>query len=64
MFGGWNPRIGFSDVNDIVEIQWSRNNEPDVKGYRVYRTASAATAMVVPGCDNPRGPEPSPSAAT
>jgi prepilin-type N-terminal cleavage/methylation domain-containing protein len=35
VFGGWNSRIGFSDANDIVEIQWARNDEPDIKGYRV-----------------------------
>jgi hypothetical protein len=52
VFGGWNPRIGFSDVNDIVEIQWARNVEPDVTGYRVYRTSATGTE-VVPGCDDP-----------
>ena len=52
VFGGWNPRIGFSDVNDIVEIQWARNVEPDVTGYRVYRTSAAGTELV-PGCDQP-----------
>ena len=52
VFGGWNPRIGFSDVNDIVEIQWARNVEPDVTGYRVYRTSAAGTELV-PGCDEP-----------
>jgi len=50
VFGGFNPRIGFSDNHDIVEIQWSRNNEPDVKGYRVYRSTGAG-AEIVPGCD-------------
>jgi prepilin-type N-terminal cleavage/methylation domain-containing protein len=50
VFGGWNSRIGFSDVNDIVEIQWARNTEPDVTGYRVYR-ADVTGAVVVPGCD-------------
>jgi len=50
VFGGWNPRIGFSDANDIVEIQWARNDEPDIKGYRVYR-GSTTSATVVPGCD-------------
>ena len=28
VFGGWNPRIGFSDVNDIVEIQWAATSSP------------------------------------
>ena len=51
VFGGWNPRIGFTDANDIVEIQWARNDEPDIKGYRVYRGASPASATLVPGCD-------------
>jgi prepilin-type N-terminal cleavage/methylation domain-containing protein len=50
VFGGWNPRIGFSDVNDIVEIQWARNTEPDVIGYRVYR-AGLTGVEIVPGCD-------------
>ena len=47
VFGGWNSRIGFSDANDIVEIQWARNEEPDIKGYRVYYRSGA----IVPGCD-------------
>ena len=51
VFGGWNPRIGFTDVNDIVEVQWARNDEPDIKGYRVYYGPVSATATVVPGCD-------------
>jgi prepilin-type N-terminal cleavage/methylation domain-containing protein len=50
VFGGWNPRIGFSDANDIVEIQWARNTEPDVTGYRVYR-GPVASKVLVPGCD-------------
>jgi prepilin-type N-terminal cleavage/methylation domain-containing protein len=50
VFGGWNPRIGFSDANDIVEVQWARNDEPDVKGYRVYRVTGLSTS-IVPGCD-------------
>jgi hypothetical protein len=50
VFGGWNPRIGFTDANDIVEIQWARNDEPDVKGYRVYRVIGLSTS-IVPGCD-------------
>jgi prepilin-type N-terminal cleavage/methylation domain-containing protein len=50
VFGGWNPRIGFSDSHDIVEIQWGRNIEPDVTGYRVYRNV-ASTWELVPGCD-------------
>jgi prepilin-type N-terminal cleavage/methylation domain-containing protein len=52
VFGGWNPRIGFTDAPDIVELQWARNIEPDVKGYRVYRTG-ASGLEVVPGCDAP-----------
>jgi prepilin-type N-terminal cleavage/methylation domain-containing protein len=55
VFGGWNPRIGFSDVNDLVELQWERNVEPDVTGYRVYRTSATGTE-VVPGCDQPTDP--------
>ena len=50
VFGGFNPRIGYPTHQDIVEIQWARNNEPDVKGYRVYR-ALATGAEIVPGCD-------------
>jgi prepilin-type N-terminal cleavage/methylation domain-containing protein len=56
VFGGWNPRIGFSDANDIVEVQWARNDEPDIKGYRVYYGPVSATATVVPGCDFPADP--------
>ena len=37
VFGGWNPRADFTTAHDIVEIQWARNTEPDVIGYRVYR---------------------------
>ena len=33
-FGGWNARLG------IVEIEWTRNPEPDVMGYRVWRERS------------------------
>ena len=50
VFGGWNPRIGFSDAHDIVEMQWSRNIEPDVTGYRVYRKIGTSWS-IVPGCD-------------
>ena len=50
VFGGWNPRIGFSDAHDIVEMQWSRNIEPDVTGYRVYRKLATGWELV-PGCD-------------
>jgi prepilin-type N-terminal cleavage/methylation domain-containing protein len=50
VFGGWNPRIGFSDAHDIVEMQWSRNIEPDVTGYRVYRKLATGWSLV-PGCD-------------
>src|SRR5215210_214813 len=53
VFGGFNPRAWAADVNDIVELQWSRNNEPDVTGYRVYR---ASGDVVVPGCDKPTSP--------
>ena len=52
VFGGWNPRVGFADVKDIVELQWARNTEPDVTGYRVYRTTASGTE-IVPGCDFP-----------
>jgi prepilin-type N-terminal cleavage/methylation domain-containing protein len=48
VFGGFNPRIGFGDVNDIVEIIWARNTEPDVTGYRVYREAGTTDVLV---CD-------------
>jgi prepilin-type N-terminal cleavage/methylation domain-containing protein len=48
VFGGWNPRADFTDAQDIVEIIWARNTEPDVTGYRVYR---AAGDVLVPGCD-------------
>jgi prepilin-type N-terminal cleavage/methylation domain-containing protein len=51
VFGGYNPRIGFPTHQDIVEIQWGRLNEPDVKGYLVYRQAGTAAAEIVPGCD-------------
>jgi prepilin-type N-terminal cleavage/methylation domain-containing protein len=51
VFGGFNPRIGYPTNQDIVEIQWSRNNEPDVKGYRIYRKSSSTAAEIVPGCD-------------
>jgi hypothetical protein len=53
VFGGWNSRIGFSDANDIVEIQWARNDEPDIKGYRVYRgdLIDLTSDTIVPGCD-------------
>jgi prepilin-type N-terminal cleavage/methylation domain-containing protein len=51
VFGGFNPRIGFPTNLDVVEIQWSRNNEPDVKGYRVYRKSASTAEEVVPGCD-------------
>jgi prepilin-type N-terminal cleavage/methylation domain-containing protein len=58
VFGGWNPRIGFSDANDIVEIQWARNDEPDIKGYRVYRgdLIDLTSDTIVPGCDFPADP--------
>ena len=29
--GGYNPRLG------VVELEWDRNPEPDIMGYRVYR---------------------------
>jgi prepilin-type N-terminal cleavage/methylation domain-containing protein len=51
VFGGYNPRLGYPTHQDIVEIQWARNNEPDVKGYLVYRQAGSAAAEIVPGCD-------------
>jgi prepilin-type N-terminal cleavage/methylation domain-containing protein len=55
VFGGFNPRAWATDVNNIVELQWSRNNEPDVTGYRVYRTSGSGD-VVVPGCDKPTDP--------
>jgi len=36
-FGGWNARLG------IVEIEWNRNPEPDVMGYRVWRERANST---------------------
>jgi prepilin-type N-terminal cleavage/methylation domain-containing protein len=48
VFGGFNPRIGFPDAHDIVEIIWARNTEPDVTGYRVYREEGATDFLV---CD-------------
>jgi prepilin-type N-terminal cleavage/methylation domain-containing protein len=53
VFGGWNSRWG--DAQDIVELQWVRNTEPDVTGYRVYRK-TASGDEVVPGCDKPTVP--------
>jgi prepilin-type N-terminal cleavage/methylation domain-containing protein len=53
VFGGFNPRWG--DATDIVELQWSRNTEPDVTGYRVYRKTGSGD-QVVPGCDQPSSP--------
>ena len=47
VFGGWNSRSGFA-LKDIVEIQWARNLEPDVTGYRVYRQVGTALFLV---CD-------------
>jgi prepilin-type N-terminal cleavage/methylation domain-containing protein len=58
VFGGWNPRADFTDVQDIVEIQWARNTEPDVIGYRVYRSAGD---VLVPGCDFTTNPTTDPS---
>ena len=48
VFGGFNPRIGFADAHDIVELIWSRNTEPDVTGYRVYREAGTTDDLI---CD-------------
>ena len=42
--GGWNARLG------VVDVDWSRNEEPDITGYRVYRQYGA-TSEVVPGCN-------------
>lgn len=53
VFGGWNSRWG--DAKDLVELQWVRNTEPDVTGYRVYRK-TASGDEVVPGCDAPSDP--------
>jgi prepilin-type N-terminal cleavage/methylation domain-containing protein len=55
VFGGWNPRSDFTDHQDIVELQWSRNTEPDVTGYTVYRK-TASGDEVVPGCDSKADP--------
>jgi prepilin-type N-terminal cleavage/methylation domain-containing protein len=56
VFGGFNPRAWATDANDIVEIQWARNNEPDVSGYRVYRNSGSGDSLV-PGCDKPATPD-------
>jgi prepilin-type N-terminal cleavage/methylation domain-containing protein len=53
VFGGWNSRWG--NATDLVELQWSRNTEPDVTGYRVYRKLASGD-QVVPGCDQPTVP--------
>ena len=53
VFGGWNSRWG--DATDLVELQWVRNTEPDVTGYRVYRK-TASGDEVVPGCNEPTKP--------
>ena len=58
VFGGWNPRADFTTSHDIVEIQWARNTEPDVIGYRVYRTAGD---VLVPGCDFTSNPTTDPT---
>jgi prepilin-type N-terminal cleavage/methylation domain-containing protein len=47
VFGGWNSRAGYA-LQDIVEIQWARNLEPDVTGYRVYREVGSSDHVV---CD-------------
>jgi prepilin-type N-terminal cleavage/methylation domain-containing protein len=57
VFGGWNPRADFTTSHDIVEIQWARNTEPDVIGYRVYRKAGD---VLVPGCDFTSNPATDP----
>jgi prepilin-type N-terminal cleavage/methylation domain-containing protein len=43
--GGWNA------LRSVAEIEWNRNNVPDVIGYRVYRQAGTAEPELVPGCD-------------
>jgi len=53
VFGGWNSRWG--DATDLVELQWVRNTEPDVTGYRVYRRTASGDELV-PGCDEPTKP--------
>jgi prepilin-type N-terminal cleavage/methylation domain-containing protein len=53
VFGGFNPRIGFADAHDIVEVIWARNTEPDVTGYRVYREAGATDELVCDYVDDP-----------
>jgi hypothetical protein len=56
VFGGFNPRAWATDATDIVELQWARNTEPDVTGYRVYRHTGSGD-VVVPGCDKPGEPQ-------
>jgi hypothetical protein len=44
VFGGWNARL------NIVDLQWTRNVEPDILGYRVYRRTGSNPWELVPGC--------------
>ena len=55
VFGGFNARAWGPDATNIVELQWARNNEPDVTGYRVYRTTASGDQLVA-GCDQPTDP--------
>ena len=55
VFGGFNPRAWGPDATDIVELQWARNNEPDVTGYLVYRNSGSGDQLVA-GCDQPNDP--------
>ena len=60
VFGGWNSRWGYA--TDIVELQWVRNTEPDVTGYRVYRKTGVRRTR---SCRLQRaGPPSSPTAWT
>jgi prepilin-type N-terminal cleavage/methylation domain-containing protein len=38
--GGWNA------LRNVVDLEWNRNNEPDVMGYRVYRSSASGNALV------------------
>jgi hypothetical protein len=51
VFGGWNARL------DVVDLQWNRNVEPDILGYRVYRRVGAGAWSTVPGCVFDADPE-------
>jgi len=57
VFGGWNGRAGLAGAQNIVELQWSRNEEPDIVGYRVYRRSGGGGWGLLPDCDFPSNPQ-------